>query len=84
VLAELVVFAESLFPEPGHGRDKLERVKEMLAAVWDTLDVLKVAFEDAWPTIAAAVGAIVAAFNRKGWPEPKTEEPANLTGGVDG
>lgn len=86
VLAELVLFAEALIPDSGNGREKLERVKQMLEALWGTLDVARVAFRDAWPAIEAAIAAIVAVFNRKGWPElPKVtpEEPPKLDGGVD-
>jgi len=86
VLDELVLFAEALLPGSGNGREKLERVKQMLEALWDTLDVVKVAFKDAWPVIETAIAAIVAVFNRKGWPElPKVtaEEPPKLDGGVD-
>lgn len=75
ILAEFVVLAEALLPESGSGRLKLEAVKKMLADIWGTLDVLRVSFEDAWPTLQAAVAAIVAIFNARGWPKPTEPEP---------
>lgn len=72
VLAEFIILAESLLPESGSGRLKLEAVKKMLADIWDSLDVLRVSFEEAWPTLQAAISAIVVIFNARGWPKPET------------
>lgn len=75
ILAELIVFVEGLLPDSGQGQAKLDEIKKLLAGMWDSLDVLRVTFEEAWPVISGVVGVIVSVFNRKGWPKPEATEP---------
>lgn len=65
-LQQFVVQVETAFPAGTPGADKLAAVKDMLASMWGTAQGLEVKFEEAWPTLEALIGSLVAAFNKRG------------------
>lgn len=48
------------------GSVKLDAVKSMLSATWNTIEGVEADFESAWPAISSAVGALVTVYNAVG------------------
>lgn len=57
---------EDMLPEGGKGAAKLALVRDVLQAGWGKGNDAVASFEDAWPSISGAVGAVVAFANATG------------------
>lgn len=62
----LIREVEEMLPESGRGGEKLALVREMLEAVFDTLDDIPVAFAEIWPALERLIAKFVAVFNAVG------------------
>jgi hypothetical protein len=65
-IIEIVSSVEKMFPEGGAGAQKLELVKGMLQAAFDTLGNAKISFEEMWPTVQKIVASVVSFANSVG------------------
>lgn len=66
VLIDAVKAVEDAFPESGQGKAKLAAVRGILLSAYTTGADLATTFDQAWPALESAVGAVVALCNSTG------------------
>lgn len=64
-LIEALKAIEAAIPGSGKGAEKLAMVRSVLEAGWQ-FSKGEIPFNEAWPAIEKAIGALVAGFNRLG------------------
>lgn len=65
-LISAITAIEDALPEGGKGALKLQAVKDLLQAGWETATDAVGKFDDAWPALQRAIGVLVALFNAAG------------------
>lgn len=72
ILRELINAAEAFFPEKGSGYQKLELVKGLISAAYETVGKLETPFATVWPVLEKLVAFLVPIFTKKSEPEIDT------------
>ena len=73
-LIEAMKALEEAIPGEGKGEQRLAVIRQAMEAAHSQIQDTIVKFEDIWPSLAAAIGGLVTAFNAFGWNLPQKEE----------
>lgn len=66
LLIDAIKTVESVFPESGKGREKLEMIRGIVQASYETSSKLAVSFDEIWQPIQKVISVIVGVFNTTG------------------
>lgn len=66
LLAQFVEQVEHMLPENGNGAQKLQIVREWLAAAYASFNGMSATFDEVWPTLERLIAALVASMNQLG------------------
>lgn len=65
-LISAITAIEDALPEGGKGSLKLQAIKDLLQAGWETATDAVGKFDDAWPALQGAIAILVGLFNAAG------------------
>jgi hypothetical protein len=66
VIIEAVKAIESAFPVGGQGAVKLQAIRNIIEAAYNTVADATLSFDKLWPAIQSAIGAVVSLGNSTG------------------
>lgn len=66
LIVQIIQVVEAQFPEGGKGAEKLELVKQLLAAAYESSNDIKETFDSTWPAIRRVIESLVDTYNRLG------------------
>jgi hypothetical protein len=70
IVQQFVVTLGAMFPEGGHGAEKLDQVKTWVEDLFSTLQSKDAQFSEVWAKLEPWITALVAKYNKQGWPVP--------------
>lgn len=66
LLVQVIKTVEDAIPGQGKGEQKLVFIRSLMEQTYTSASDAMVKFEDLWPALSGAIGALVTAFNNTG------------------